>query len=133
MTTLWELNRKPRLLVIEHDRDIGNMFKVYFGSAAEVTVVNRSQEALEVYATHLFDLVVVDMDLPGLDVYEFMKSIRVSGNKVPLLFLTQNDEYSHRLQMLEIDADDYVLKPFDIEDVKTRIKRGLKYRVNYLK
>ena len=133
MTTLWKLNRKPRLLVLEHDTDIGNMFKVYFGPAAEVTIATGEVDALKLYSSHLFDLVILDLELPGLDAYEFMKSMRVSGNKVPVLILMGNDKPSDKLQALETDADDYVGKPFDIEDVKTRIKRGLRYRMNYLK
>ena len=133
MTTLWSLNRKPRLLLVEDDIDIGNMFKVYFGPTADVTIATGAGDGLERYSTHLFDLVILDTELPGLDEYEFMKSIRAAGKQVPVLFLTQKDRPFDKLQGLGIDADDYVSKPFDIEEVKTRIMIGLRYRMKYLK
>jgi len=133
MTTVWSLNRKPRLLVVEDDIDLGNMFKIYFGSTAEVTIVTGAVDGLAQYSSHLFDLVILDVELPGLDEYEFMKSIRAASQKVPVLFLTQKDSPFDTLNGLEMDADDYVRKPFDIEEVKTRIMIGLRYRVKYLK
>ena len=133
MTTLWSLNRKPRLLVVEDDIDLGNMFKIYFGSTAEVTMVTGAVDGLAQYSSHLFDLVILDMELTGLDEYEFMKSIRAASQKVPVLFLTQKDSPFDTLNGLEIDADDYVRKPFDIEEVKTHIMIGLRFRMKYLK
>jgi len=133
MTTLWSLNRKPRLLVVEDDIELGNMFKTYFGSTAEVTMVTGAVDGLAQYSSHLFDLVILDMELTGLDEYEFMKSIRAASQKVPVLFLTQKDSPFDTLNGLEMDADDYVRKPFDIEEVKTRIMIGLRYRMKYLR
>jgi DNA-binding response OmpR family regulator len=133
MTALWDLKRKPRLLFVEDDMDLGKMFKIYFENLSEVTLTTRGAEGLALYSSHLFDLVIMDLGVHGLDEYEFMRSIRRSGDNVPVLFLTQKDWPSRKLHGLEIDADDYLSKPFDIEEVKTRIKRGLRYRMNYLK
>lgn len=133
MTSLWSLNREPRLLLVEDDIDLGNMFKIYFVPTAEVTIATGAADGLARYHTHLFDLVILDAELPGLDEYEFMKSIRAAGKKVPVLFLTQKDRPFDKLQGLRIDGDDYVSKPCDIEEVKTRIMIGLRYRMKYLK
>jgi len=133
ITTLWSQNRKPHLLVVEDDIDLGNMFKIYFDSTAEVTIVTSAVAGLAQYSSHLFDLVILDVELPGLDAYEFMKSIRAASQKVPVLFLTQKDSPFAAPPGLEIDADDYVRKPFDITEVKTHIMIGLKYRLKYLK
>ena len=128
MTTLWDQSRKPRLLFVEDDIDLGNMFKIYFGDLAEVTLTARLPDALALSSSQLFDLVILDLDQPGLDEYEFMKSIRASSRKVPVIFLTQRDERSEKLQALEIGADDYISKPFDIEELKLRI-RGIQSRL----
>lgn len=133
MTALWDLKRKPRLLFVEDDLDLGKMFKIYFENLSEVTLTTRGAEGLALYSSLLFDLVILDLGVHGLDEYEFMRSIRRSGNNVPVLFLTQKNWPSRKLHGLEIDADDYLSKPFDIEEVKTRIKRGLRYRMRYLK
>lgn len=116
---------KPHLLLVEADIDIGNMFKIYFGPIAEVTIAARAVDGLALFSRDLFDLVILDLGLPGLDEYEFMRSIRASGRQVPVLFLTPKDKPSDKLQEFEIDADDYVSKPFDIEEVKLRIERML--------
>ena len=119
---------KARLMIVEDDHDISNMLKIYFGSMAEVTIATRSEDALALFSPYLFDLVILDLGLPGLDEYEFMRSIRASGNKVPVLFLTQKNRPSDRLKGLEIGADDYISKPFDIEEVRLRI-RGILSRL----
>lgn len=116
---------KPHLLLVEADIDIGNMFKIYFAPIAEVTIAARAVDGLALFSRDLFDLVILDLGLPGLDEYEFMRSIRASGSQVPVLFLTPKDKPLDKLEGFEIDADDYVSKPFDIEEVKLRIERML--------
>ena len=116
---------KPHLLFIEDDIDIANMFKIYFASMAEVAVAARAEEGLALYSTDPFDLIIVDLAVRDFDEYGFMKTIRAAGNNVPILFLTQKDGPPSTLQELGIDEDDYIAKPFDIEELKVRIQRIL--------
>ncbi len=122
MTTLWNLNRKPRLLFVEDDFDLGNMFRIYFANLAEVTLAVEQAQVLALYSSQPFDLVILDLGIQGLDAYRFMRSIRASANKIPIVFLTPLNKSSDNLQEFKIDTDDEILKPFDIEELRLRIK-----------
>ncbi len=131
----WELKRKPRLLVVEDDNDIGNMLKICFSELGmDVTVTVMGREGLALFSTQLFDLVMLDVNLPDIDGFEVVRVMKSSSNKnVPVYFLTQRDERASRLEGLGLGADDYITKPFEIEELKLRVNIGLRHRQNYLK
>jgi diguanylate cyclase (GGDEF)-like protein len=115
---------KARLLVVEDDVDIANMLKIYFsGMEFDVDVANRGSEALEKTKQVLPHLIVLDIMLPDIDGYEVCRTLRTSTrtSHIPVIFLTQKDERSDKLQGLELGADDYITKPFDIEELKLRV------------
>jgi DNA-binding response OmpR family regulator len=115
---------KVRLLVVEDDVDIANMLKIYFtGLNYEVDVAARGMDALEKTKKVLPHLIVLDILLPDINGYEVCRSLRTSTrtSHIPVIFLTQKDERSDRLQGLELGADDYITKPFDIEELKLRV------------
>jgi PleD family two-component response regulator len=102
---------KARLLVVEDDADISNMLQIYFKSQGyEVDAALRGGEALE--KTRRFEVCRV-----------LRTHMRTSH--VPIIFLTQKDERSDKLQGLELGADDYITKPFDIEELKLRVQRAI--------
>ena len=131
----WELERKPRLLVVEDDNDVGNLLKICFTELGmDVTVTVMGREGLALFSTQLFDLVMLDVNLPDIDGFEVMRVIKSSSNKnVPVYFLTQRDERAYKLEGLGLGADDYITKPFDLEILKLRVKTALRHRQNYLK
>ncbi|HKG53891.1 MAG TPA: response regulator [Anaerolineales bacterium] len=131
----WELKRKPRLLVVEDDNDVGNLLKICFTDLGmDVTVTVMGREGLALFSTQLFDLVMLDVNLPDIDGFEVMRVIRSSSNRnVPVYFLTQRDERAYKLEGLGLGADDYITKPFDLEELKLRVHVGLRHRQNYLK
>ena len=115
---------KSRLLVVEDDLDISNMLKAYFsGLDFDVDLADRGAEALEKTRRGLPDLIVLDILLPDIDGYEVCRSLRKSTrtSRIPVIFLTQKDERGDRLQGLELGADDYITKPFDIEELRLRV------------
>jgi diguanylate cyclase (GGDEF)-like protein len=115
---------KSRLLVVEDDVDIGNMLKIYFGGMDfEVDVAMRGSDALEKTRQVLPHLIVLDIMLPDIDGYEVCRNLRTNmrTSHIPVIFLTQKDERSDKLQGLELGADDYITKPFDIEELKLRV------------
>src|SRR5512138_238139 len=119
---------KARLLVVEDDIDIGNMLKIYFsGMDFDVDVAVRGSDALEKTKQVLPHLIVLDIMLPDIDGYEVCRNLRTSmrTSHVPIIFLTQKDERSDKLQGLELGADDYITKPFDIEELKLRVQRAI--------
>jgi PleD family two-component response regulator len=120
---------KARLLVVEDDIDIGNMLKIYFsGMDFDVDVAVRGSEALEKTKQVLPQLIVLDIMLPDIDGYEVCRSLRTNmrTSHIPVIFLTQRDERSDKLQGLELGADDYITKPFDIEELKLRVQGAIK-------
>jgi len=120
---------KARLLVVEDDVDIGNMLKIYFsGMDFDVDVAVRGSDALEKTKQSLPHLIVLDIMLPDIDGYEVCRNLRTNmrTSHIPVIFLTQKDERSDKLQGLELGADDYITKPFDIEELKLRVQGAIK-------
>ncbi len=120
---------KARLLVVEDDTDISNMLRIYFsGLGYDVDVAPRGREALDKTRQVLPHLIVLDIMLPDIDGYEVCRNLRTSTrtSHIPVIFLTQKDERSDRLQGLELGADDYITKPFDIEELKLRVQGAIR-------
>jgi PleD family two-component response regulator len=120
---------KARLLVVEDDIDIGNMLRIYFsGMEFDVDVAVRGTDALDKTRQVLPHLIVLDIMLPDIDGYEVCRSLRTNmrTSHIPVIFLTQKDERSDKLQGLELGADDYITKPFDIEELKLRVQGAIR-------
>jgi len=120
---------KARLLVVEDDHDISNMLKIYFsGLDYNVDVALRGNDALEKTRQMLPHLIILDIMLPDIDGYEVCRILRTSTrtSHIPVIFLTQKDERSDKLQGLELGADDYITKPFDIEELKLRVQGAIR-------
>jgi len=119
---------KARLLIVEDDTDISKMLKIFFsGQNYEVDTALRGADALEKTRQNLPHLIVLDIMLPDIDGFEVCRILRTHTrtSHVPIIFLTQKDERSDRLQGLELGADDYITKPFDIEELKLRVQRAI--------
>jgi PleD family two-component response regulator len=119
---------KPRLLIVEDDLDISNMLRIYFtGQGYEVDTALRGSIALEKTRQDMPHLIVLDIMLPDIDGFEVCRVLRTNTrtSHVPIIFLTQKDERSDKLQGFELGADDYITKPFDIEELKLRVQRAI--------
>lgn len=118
-----------RILVVEDDPDISNMLRIYFtGQDYQVDVAARGEDALAFCRKQLPDLIVLDIMLPDMDGYAVCQQLRTTTrtSHIPIIFLTQKDERSDRIAGLELGADDYVTKPFDIEELKLRIRSAIR-------
>ncbi len=117
-----------RILIVEDDFDISNMLRIFFtGQGYHVDVAARGNDALEICRKKLPDLIVLDIMLPDIDGYEVCKVMRTTTrtSHIPIIFLTQKDERSDRIAGLELGADDYITKPFDIEELKLRVRTAI--------
>ncbi len=117
-----------RILVVEDDFDISNMLRIYFQSQGfDVNVAARGGEALELVRQQQPHVVVLDIMLPDIDGYEVCRRLRgnLRTSHVPIIFLTQKDERSDKIQGLELGADDYITKPFDIEELRLRVQNSI--------
>ncbi len=119
---------KGRILVVEDDFDISNMLRIYFtGQGYDVQVAPRGGDALTLTRKQLPQLIVLDIMLPDMDGYAVCRELRQTTrtSHIPIIFLTQRDERSDRIAGLELGADDYITKPFDIEELKLRVKNAI--------
>ena len=122
---------KPRILVVEDDFDISNMLRIYFQSQGyEVAVAPRGGDALEMCRQQLPNIVVLDIMLPDIDGYEVCRQLRsnLRTSHIPIIFLTQKDERSDKIQGLELGADDYITKPFGISRVILTVRNLIEKR-----
>jgi DNA-binding response OmpR family regulator len=119
---------KGRILVVEDDFDISNMLRIYFGAQGyEVAVAPRGGDALTMTRKQLPNLIMLDIMLPDMNGYDVCRELRTTTrtSHIPILFLTQRDERSDKIQGLELGADDYITKPFDIEELKLRVQNAI--------
>ena len=119
---------KGRLLVVEDDHDISNMLNIYFsGLGYDVDIAPRGEVALDKTRQLMPHLIVLDIMLPDIDGYEVCRRLRINTrtSHIPIIFLTQKDERSDKLQGLELGADDYITKPFDIEELRLRVQNAI--------
>ncbi|WP_447652299.1 response regulator transcription factor [Pseudomonas abietaniphila] len=116
-----------RILLVEDDLMIGEAVRGALEDASYAADwVNDGVTALGALDTQHYDLVLLDLGLPGKDGHAVLSSIRGSNNPVPLLIVTARDSLDDRLRGLDGGADDYVLKPFDIAELLARIRAVLR-------
>lgn len=118
-----------RILVVEDDFDISNMLQLYFKSQGyEVFVAPRGSTALDLTRQKLPNVIVLDIMLPDIDGYEVCRRLRTNlrTSHIPIIFLTQKDERSDKIHGLELGADDYITKPFDVEELRLRVRNTIK-------
>jgi PleD family two-component response regulator len=119
----------PRVLIVDDDFDIANVCQFYLsGMNLDVKIAVRGYDALEIANRDLPEVIVLDIMLPDCDGYEVCRDLKTNmrTSHMPVIFLTQKDERSDKLQGLELGADDYVTLPFDIEELYDRISVALR-------
>jgi len=112
-----------RILVVEDERKIANFIQKglkEFGFAVEN--VGRGDEALAIILDNPFDVVVLDIMLPGRDGLSVLRALRERSNAVPVLILTARGQISEKVEGLDLGADDYLAKPFAIEELAARLR-----------
>ena len=116
-----------RVLLVEDDPMIGEAVQSALKNAAYATDwVKNGQTALNTLGTQNYDMVLLDLGLPGKDGMEVLKSIRGKNNPVPVLIITARDGLNERIQGLDYGADDYVLKPFELSELLARMRAVLR-------
>ena len=118
-----------RVLLIEDDILIGNGLKM--GLPAMGFAVDWFKEGplgMKALASAEYDAVILDLGLPGMDGLDILKTWRASGQDVPVLVLTARDAISQRVEGLNLGADDYLGKPFDLDEVAARLRALVRRR-----
>ena len=120
---------KSKILVVEDDLDVAEMLNAYFRvQGYEVFTVNWGEDGVRACQTIGPDLVVLDIRLPDIDGYEVARRLRTDRRTqdVPIIFLTEKRDRADRLQGLELGADDYITKPFDVQELRLRVRNALR-------
>ena len=116
---------KHRILFVEDQEDLGNVVKQYLEAMNfEVHWCLNGKDAYRTFLTkkQLFDILIIDIQLPEMNGFELAELIIKENVSVPFLFLTARNEKKDRLKGLKLGADDYISKPFDIDELVLRIK-----------
>ncbi len=112
-----------RLLLVEDDELLadGIVTSLSLGGF-KVDWVNSGEHALHALSCEQFDLCILDIGLPKISGFQVLQELRATENMIPVLMLTARDQISDKVKGLDYGADDYLLKPFDVEELKARIR-----------
>ncbi len=112
-----------KILVVEDDRVVGQYIRRGLEEAGyHADLVDDGLEALRLISGGLYELVVLDLRLPGMTGLEVLRTLRDRGITTPILVLTAQDAVGHKVEALRAGADDYVTKPFAFEEVLARVE-----------
>ena len=116
-----------RVLVVDDDRALREVLRraLQLGGY-EIELAEGGATALAQIAARAPDAVVLDIGLPDIDGLEGSRLLRAEGNRVPILMLTARDAVADRIEGLDAGADDYLVKPFDIDELKARVRALLR-------
>src|SRR6266849_4132671 len=117
------------ILIVDDDNRLTNALRrtlAYEGY--QVSITANGEGALSIVRTRPPDLVILDLMLPGLDGLEVCRRLRSAGDGIAILMLTARDAIADRVAGLEIGADDYLVKPFALEELLARVKALLRRR-----
>ncbi len=112
-----------RILVVEDNVTLANgLAAVLRGSGYAVDIVGDGASAVAVLATERFDVVVLDLNLPEMDGLDVLRTMRARQNNASVLILTARSAFEDRVKGLNLGADDYMIKPFDVGELEARVR-----------
>lgn len=120
--------KDARVLIVEDNDEVAEMLVLFFGSRGlKVSVAPDGATALSLIREALPNLILLDVGLPDTDGYELFKKFRqsVRTRYIPVIFLTRRSRKSDRLAGLQLGADDYISKPFDLEELYLRVQNAV--------
>ena len=113
----------PKALIVEDDEAVRNtLAKVLTSSGIQSILTASGQEAIEQLAAESFDIILLDINLDGMDGFEVIHALRDTGNQVPVMVVSGRTEDVDMLYSLEIGADDYITKPFNPVTLAAKVK-----------
>ncbi|MGB0503793.1 MAG: heavy metal response regulator transcription factor [Thalassolituus sp.] len=116
-----------RLLIVEDEQKTGDYLKQGLSEAGFlVSLARTGLDGHHLAMTEEFDLLILDVMLPDVDGWRILQSLRESGQKTPVLFLSARDNVDDRVKGLELGADDYLVKPFAFAEVLARVRTLLR-------
>ncbi len=119
---------KKTVLVIDDELSIRMLLENYLGKEYNVVPKNDGLEGIKYLEEgNLPDIIVTDIQMPNMDGYQFLENLKISGfyERIPVIMLSGNESSQERIKSLKMGADDYMVKPFNPEELSLRIKNVL--------
>ena len=111
-----------RILVVEDDKDLNRTVCTFLNSSGyRATGCLNASDAYDAMYETMFDLIVSDIMMPGIDGFEFAKTVRSLNENIPILFMTARDDFASKQRGYRIGVDDYMVKPIDLDELFLRI------------
>ena len=121
------------ILIVEDEQSLANTLALNFKlENYNVLIANTGIEALNIFKTNAnnLNLVLLDVMLPGISGYDLFTEFKKTNAAVPIIFLTAKNQSSDKITGLKLGADDYIVKPFDLEELMLRVKNILKRNIS---
>jgi DNA-binding response OmpR family regulator len=112
-----------KLLVVEDDKDLNSTVCSYLNqNGYETAGCLNAEEAYDaMYGGTLFDMIISDIMMPGVDGFEFAQTIREQNQEIPILFMTARDDFAAKQKGFKVGIDDYMVKPIDLDELLLRV------------
>lgn len=124
-----ERNIKMKILLAEDEIDLNNIVTKYLKkNGYSVESVFNGEEALDYLEYDEYDLIILDIMMPKINGFEVIKKLRGKGNHTPILLLTARNSSEDKVKGLDLGADDYIVKPFDFNELTARIRTIVRRR-----
>ncbi len=118
---------KPKILLVEDEPNLGSLLKDYLNvKGFETVLCTDGQQGFDTFAKQKFDLCILDIMLPVKDGFTLAKEIRQADKHIPIIFLTAKSLPDDKIEGFKSGADDYLTKPFNMEELLFRVKAVLK-------
>ncbi|AMM96991.1 MULTISPECIES: response regulator transcription factor [Bacillus] len=122
---------KGKILVVEDEKKIARVLSLELEyEGYEVTVKETGMDGLQALEEESFDLVLLDVMLPELSGLEVLRRVRKTNTATPIMLITARDSVPDKVSGLDLGANDYITKPFDIEELLARIRAQLRLNIN---
>ena len=127
------MSSKPMILIVEDDETIGNFISaILYANNYNVLKTKQGRAAVELIASQAPDIILLDLGLPDMDGMEVLKSIR-AFTKTPVIVLTARSHERDKVEAFDLEADDYIVKPFGTSELLARIRTALRHNMKLVK
>lgn len=125
------MSKKSHLLCVDDDVKIIELLNIYLEAKGfEVTTCPSASEASELTSLFLYDLIILDIMMPNVSGIDFLRDFRIKDKNTPVLMLTANSQITKKGDSYDSGCDDYLIKPFEPDELLMRIKKLLNPRLN---
>jgi two-component system KDP operon response regulator KdpE len=124
------MTNTPRILVVDDEPPIRRLLRTSLAAHRyEVLEAEDGKTALAMLRRNAIDLIVLDLGMPGTDGFEILGKIRAAGSAIPIIVLSVRTDEAGKVKALDMGADDYVTKPFGIDELLARIRAAVRHRL----